>query len=1003
MTVAVDTLSEVKSAIERSLKVPAEKIDIYEDFSAFGLDSIVAMEFIRVLSEKINYKLSPVVLSSVSSPVELANYLNDLLSSQGSKVSEIKAGVKKNDTSSAQDKLLTKPQRTDSPSMLKPRGGIKNAPNIDRAINLISKKYGIDLSVYRFKAIDDIVDVLIADYSGQLSKHFQFPDMRSSLDEFENPLNRPSISSSESGNISIVGIACRLPDANNYHEFWNNLISKKVSLCEVNSLQNFSDRENGKISDAKSKGYWGAKIDNVKQFDRQFFGIEESDAHLMDPQERLLLEEVYNALQDACLSVGDLAGSNTGVFVGHEYSEYEQALRNYPTVAENLPPFTSSTTSFYLANRISHTFEFCGPSETFNVNCVSSSLAINRAVQSLRYGECDLAIVCGVSLNLFDEDYAALTKRGLLSPTGTCGVFDEYADGYTRGEGVAVIVLTQADAGAETLFNRRVYANIKSACERNRGSSQQISEIKHEAITDVICQGYQKNGVDPESVSYIEVNGYATKWGDAFEFEGIKNIFDKKMKYNKTCALGSLKGNIGHLEPANGIVSVIKVALSLFYKKFPPTITTKTESSFVDFSSDSHPLYIGDSELPFENIRVRKKRIRAGVNSFADSGVNVHILLEEVFDKSANRNLDYVGTANIFLLSAKTKECLARYIDLFLGFLESSESANLDLKNVNYTLQCGREHMPKRLAILPSSFDDLKEKLEIAKSRYIKQENKLTNDGIIFGCTEQRESVEKFITRDIVDFKIESAKKSRNWKEVTAYWANGIDMDWKSFWLGKAVNFVSLPNYPFRKHECWANLYSCQVESPQVSIKEDSSEDMTVKNEKLSSNSYKEFKPSKENKEQEYLLLLVTRFLVGLVSSTVETDCKHISENDNFMLLGLSSLNIVNVIQNINSLFEIRISPVVVFENNDIAKISSHLISNYLEAVKAKSDFLSANLYDNIDLPRNEANKNNTGVSMPIINSDFSKVVDFNSTLAVVEDVLWRENTFEQEYEKSEF
>ena len=213
------------------------------------------------------------------------------------------------------------------------------------------------------------------------------------------------------------------------------------------------------------------------------------------------MQAIYHALQHAGLRADTLRGSRTALFLGYEYAEYEHYLRRNLHRIPSAPVFSSSSPIYYLANRISFLYDFKGPSEVVNASCASSGLAIHRACQSLAQGECDVAICGGVSLNLFEGDYAAIARYGLLSPDGSCGVFDDAANGFTRGEGVGLLVLTRLDHAERD--NRRIFAKVVATHQNNRGRASFISEIKHEAITQVIAECYEKHGIAPDSVRYI--------------------------------------------------------------------------------------------------------------------------------------------------------------------------------------------------------------------------------------------------------------------------------------------------------------------------------------------------------------------------------------------------------------------------------------------------------------------------------------------------------------------
>ncbi|OCQ18848.1 hypothetical protein A7985_22805 [Pseudoalteromonas luteoviolacea] len=895
----INVVAEIKNAIEKTLKISADKLDFTDDFESIGMESIIAMEFITYLSKQVGIQLSPVIFTNIATPEELATHIEKELGQDERAAASAAAPEPVNTT------RLAATQQPEAVPQQGPQSG-----KIAAIINYVQSKYSIDLSCYRFDSVEDIANTLVANYGEQFAQyHDALLGNLADLGALSRA-SEPTVNLKGKEGVSIVGMACRFADADNHGQFWDNLLAKKSSIEAITPLTNFADMASAEPVNAPPQR-WGAKLKDVAQFDSEFFALVERDCHLLDPQERILFEEIYNACLDAGTSLKDLRASNTGVFVGYEYSEYEQALRNYRPVVEQLPPFTSSNTAFYLANRVSHALGLSGPSEAFNVNCVSSAMAINRAYLSLQSGECDVAIVCGVSLNLFDDDYDALTKRGLLSASGRCGVFDEDADGYTRGEGVAALVLTRkSQAVAE---KKRVYANLKGVCQRNRGASQNIAEVKHEAISELIASSCQRANARVEDLRYIEVNGYATKWGDSFEFEGIRNLFDGDKNHSKRCALGSLKGNIGHLEPANGIASVIKVALSLYHKKFPATISVTQESSFIDTKSARHPLYIAKSDIEFSDIREGNTPVLAGVNSFSDSGVNVHLLLEEATEAVPNKSNAHVSSKELFLLSAKSEASLLAYVDRYIALLDSGAVSEDDLADMLFTLQCGRDHYPYRLAIRVSSVAELHAKLTTVQQAGSLQGALLVAQSIFAGDASNNASVQSLITKDMVEFQVRRATQSQAWGEVLALWVNGIDVEWGNFWQSGHVNTLSLPAYPYNRKTFWADQYFATddvEEQGRVAISDAEKTDT---------------KQSAVNPQGSLLSKIMAR-LTALLSGR---DGQAVSAEKDFMSLGIPSLTIAKAVHTLNTDAGIKLSPVVVYNNSSIAELAKYLLDNH--------------------------------------------------------------------------
>ncbi|MCW8999945.1 MAG: beta-ketoacyl synthase N-terminal-like domain-containing protein, partial [Kangiellaceae bacterium] len=786
--------------------------------------------------------------------------------------------------------------------------------------------YSIDIQRKSFSSKEDLVEHLVKGYSDELAAHYNL----SSLKE-----NEASARSKQS-EVAIVGIACKFPEAGNHREFWNNLIDKKNSIREIPKsrwdTELFYDKD-GAANKTISK--WGALIENVKSFDPDFFGIPSDDVNLIDPQERLLYQEVYNAFQDAGLDVSKFAGSNTGVFVGYEYAEYEHFLRKNQEAVSRSLHFGSASQTYYFANRISFLYDLCGPSEAININCASSAIAISSAYYSLLNKESDLAVACGVSLNLFADDYVSESQYGLLSPTGKCAVFDDAADGFTRGEGVAVVVLKRLEDAIHD--QDRIYSVVKSCHQNNRGKSNSLSDVKYESLTNVITGCYEKADIKPEDISYIELDGYASKWADSFEFEGIKGVFDKSTQSRKHCGLGSLKGNIGHLEPASGIASVIKVALSLYNKRFPATITKNKVNEFIDIGDLTHPLYFADETILFENIRSdASTRIRAGVNSFADSGVNLHILLEEYQDDLMSRIRDESDTINekhLFVLSAKNITQLKAYVKSYIEFLATE--SNLSFIDLIYTLQTGREELAYRLAIVVESVEELLEKLKTLSGAKTLASKSLQKQRIYYGdlsILDQDSNRVSVSNED--DSGLDKSLLSSQWAEIAEQWICGAQVPWEKIWMEKRANKVSLPSYPFSDKEYWLDLKTVNTKEIHAEpSKESSNPESKLATTKIIEKSKEYVAPRND----------VEKVLIRSWAEVLDVKAENISINDGFIELGGDSILAMQVVSILRKELDTNFPLKVFFDVNTVAD-TAEVINAYLYKQELTTEFEDADL-----------------------------------------------------------
>ena len=443
-----DVLVEVTSTVETTFRMPKGELDVDADFETFGIDSIIAMELMTNLTDQFDISITPAQFTNINTVRELAGLIGDMVGDEEEVVEEAAPVVE-----SAPAPVAETPVATPAPVVSqaatavraatvsgrgragRKRSGRSGRGEVNAMLDYIHQLYGIDMSYQRFQSAEEIVDALLSNHTEALLAHYNINEnIDTGLAIADAQLSQPSGQAASpapvsTGNIAIVGMACRFPDAPNPQAYYDNLLAEKRSIKEIPADRWDTDKYYVETAEAgKTVSKWGALIDGVELFDPDFFKVPANSAKILDPQERLLMQEVYNALQDAGLDVAALSGSNTGVFVGYEYAEYEQYLRRNIEHVEGGFQYSSSSPTYYLANRLSFVFDFHGPSESININCASSAVAINRAYFSLLNGESDVAVAGATILNLFVDDYIYGSQYGMLSPTGTCAVFDTAAD-----------------------------------------------------------------------------------------------------------------------------------------------------------------------------------------------------------------------------------------------------------------------------------------------------------------------------------------------------------------------------------------------------------------------------------------------------------------------------------------------------------------------------------------------------------------------------------------------
>jgi 8-amino-7-oxononanoate synthase len=460
--------------------------------------------------------------------------------------------------------------------------------------------------------------------------------------------------------IAVVGLDCRFPKADDPAALWKLLLDgadgideigpERWDPAELNADGTINHRDGGVIRDADA-------------FDNDFFGITPREARAMDPQQRLLLQTTWRAIENATLDPRGEAGSNTGVFVGVMANEWAHLhMRDYRAITAQSG---SGNGYFMTANRLSYQLDLKGPSLAVDTACSSSLVAVHLATQALRNGECDQAIAAGVNLALTPALNAFYTQAGLAAPDGRCKPFSGAADGIGRGEGVAAVVLRRLeDAVAAGL---PIYAVIKGSAVNSDGRSNGITAPNRWAQQQVVTIACEAGGIAPSDVSFLEAHGTGTLLGDMIEAKAL--AYHHRSRRDLPCALGSIKGNLGHTEGAAGIAGLIKAVLSLHHRVVPP-------SRFADSENAQLRLADGGLRLLTEPMVLSTGSVFAGVSSFGIGGTNCHVVLASAPEGISPPDVTGGG---ILTLSADCSEALSRNASQLADDIESSMRAMAQL------------------------------------------------------------------------------------------------------------------------------------------------------------------------------------------------------------------------------------------------------------------------------------------------------------------------------------
>lgn len=606
-------------------------------------------------------------------------------------------------------------------------------------------------------------------------------------------------SQSEDHSFAIVGMGCRFPQASSLDEFWNLLINEKDAIGPFpESRRDDVLKVNKGIFD-RFKDVplrLGGYLDRIDHFNPAFFHITPAEAVSMDPNQRLFLQVVWEALENAGYTKEKLNGSRTAVFLGHSADNvYKELLPN------DDPNVVIGNLGAIIASRVSYFLNLKGPSIVVDTTCSSSLVALDQACRSIATGESDAAIVGGIStilLPVWNSDQ----KMGNESSDGRCRSFDASADGTNVGEGAGVVIIKKlSDAVRE---RDHIYAVIKGSTVNSDGHSNGITSPSPDAQVDLLTCAWEQAGIDPNSIGFIEAHGTGTKLGDPIEVQALSEAFNKYTETKHFCSIGSVKTNIGHLDAAAGIAGLIKTVLSLYYKKIPASLHYHTPNPLINFEQSA--------------VRVNNKLMdwlsdgeprRAGVSSFGISGTNSHVVLEEAPDRY--EPLEFEGP-HVFTLSAKNDKSLVDTLYSYSAFLENKTSYSLT--EICYTSNTCRDHHSHRISIITSSIKDLSKKISelcVTRDNYEEVMNSLNRQGVLYSVIDEKE------LQTISE--LDKMKLNRNQCELVAeHYAKGTPIDW-NYWYEQNKSWkVPLPSYAFDLKRYWPRLEINDIEKPQRDV-----------------------------------------------------------------------------------------------------------------------------------------------------------------------------------------
>ena len=497
--------------------------------------------------------------------------------------------------------------------------------------------------------------------------------------------------------IAVIGMAGKFPGAANIEELWRNLCEGKEAVRSYSDEELLAAGVDPAVLRDPHYVKAGTVLENADKFDAEFFNLSVREAEITDPQHRLFLETAHEALERAGYDPQTYRGL-VGVFAGTAMSSYWMSnLRGNPIVAQCVSPLQLliGNDKDFVSTRVSYKLGLRGPSVNVQSACSTSLVAVHLACQSLLAGECDLALAGGVSVRFPQGHGYIYEEEGILSPDGHCRPFDAKARGTVGGNGVAVVALKRySDAIAD---RDRILARILGSAINNDGS-QKIGYAAPgvDGQAEVITAAQAIADVDPRTITYVETHGTATLLGDPIEVAALTQAFRTATSDSGFCAIGSIKGTLGHLDAAAGATGLIKAVLQLHHKKLVPSLHFEEPNPRIDFARS--PFFV-NSRLtdwkPCAGLR------RAGVSSFGLGGTNAHVVLEEAPPAASTGPS---RAAQLVTISAKTAAALYTATSNLAAFLRQHPEVNL--ADVVYTLQIGRTAHPERTAFVASDANE---------------------------------------------------------------------------------------------------------------------------------------------------------------------------------------------------------------------------------------------------------------------------------------------------------
>ncbi|MFI1227468.1 MULTISPECIES: SDR family NAD(P)-dependent oxidoreductase, partial [unclassified Streptomyces] len=718
---------ELKDSVSQLLKLPVAKLDEDANLQDYGFDSISLVEFAGVLGERLGIELTPDVFFSHPTLTGLGAHLMD--AHRAALEAFYREGQK-----SAPPRAASRPTSGPGPRTV-PRAGQDGRSPRRRLLRMSAPARA-------------------AEPEGAEQETGSAPEP-----------------------VAIVGMSGRFPGARTVDELWHILAEGDCVVGEVP----------GDRSPAWGGGRRMGALPGIAEFDPLFFEISGREAETMDPRQRLLLQEMWRALEDAGIGSRRLTDSRVGIFVGVEEGDFRDLVGEDAGVTAN--------SNAILASRLAYFLNLAGPSMAINTTCSSGLVALHEACLSLRYGDCDTAIVAGANILADPRSYDAMAAAGMLSPEGVCRAFDERADGMVPGEAVAVLVLRKRRVAERD--GQRIHATVLGSGVNYDGRTNGITAPSGAAQSRLLRQVYERAGISPESLEYVVTHGTGTRLGDPIEINALAEAFSSGTERREFCALTSLKPNIGHTQAASGLVGVMALAMAMRHETIPPSINCEQPSDYIRWQDS--PFYVNRERRAWPQ---GPQPARGAVSAFGMSGTNAHVVLEAgVTARTERERLDRQPASPSYLLalSAKTSPALGEALTALADHLAGAADAGAGyLASVSHTLMSGRHHFAHRCAVVAQDLDDA--------VRLLRDAARGEKPRKVYQSTVTRDFTPHSLVGDLVAEAPGRRQDDQRYQELLLaladFYCQGYDLRGEGL-FEETPALVALPSYPFARQRHW--------------------------------------------------------------------------------------------------------------------------------------------------------------------------------------------------------